>query len=99
MHDAIRDFTLQGETTDNNLVQTKENIIKFVEDRMRDEGFIPVLDIEPQFTLNYVPEDEKFIFMITVYGVHVGDGAWQAGGMMGGKIIMKSSPPTKSNPS
>jgi hypothetical protein len=96
MHDEIRKFLLTGVISDTDVVKTRERLISAVEANMRDEGYVPDLDKEPQFTREYVADTERFNFVLTVYGVYVGkDKAWATGGVMGGKTIMKSIPATK----
>lgn len=93
MHEKVYDFTLEGEIADGNLVQSKAELIKAIEDGMRDGGYVPLLDIDPQFTLTYKPEEEKYDFVLTVYGVE-NDNPWEISGVMYGKTI-KSSMQTK----
>lgn len=96
MHDDIKKFFLSGDISSANVVQTKERLIQAQEAIMRDEGYVPDLDKEPQFTRNYVEETNRFTFALTVYGIYVGkDKAWATGGIMGGKTILKSIPATK----
>lgn len=68
MHDDIRAFRLEGEISDDNLVETKERLIRFVEVQMYDEGYAPVLDLGEHFTLDYQPDTETYQFRLTVYG-------------------------------
>jgi hypothetical protein len=101
MHEEIKKFSIQGIVGDEaDVVQNKENLILFVEGDMRDEGYVPVLDMDPQYTQQYQPVNNWFEFALSVYGVHVGeDKAWDVAGMMNGKMIMKSTPLTKSKES
>ena len=88
MHDEIRKFYLEGELDEVKLVSTKERIVLHLENMMRDYGFVPSVDNEPQFTLDYKPEVSKFDFKLTVYGVKVEkERAWQISGMTSGKEI------------
>jgi hypothetical protein len=90
MHEDIKTFSLDGEIGDSNLIEGKERLINFLEVSMRDCGAVPVLDIEPQFTLDYQPDKETYKFMLTLYGVHVGEeAAWETAGLMSGRKIMK----------
>lgn len=96
MHDDIKKFFLTGEISDKDIVKAKERLVEAQEAIMRDEGFVPDLDKEPQFTMSYLPQLSKFTFELTIYGIHVGrDKAWATGGIMGGKIISKYTPATK----
>lgn len=93
MHDEIRKFSLEGLLGEPNIVKTKERLVDYVETLMRDYNYVPVLDLEPQFTLDYSPDDGGFKFTLTVYGVHVEkEKAWSTGGIMSGKEIPKYIP-------
>lgn len=95
MHDDIKRFELVGQVTHDKFVATREALIKNVEGSMRDEGYVPVLDLHPQFTRQYDAEREVFDFHVSVYGVHVGEQAWQIAGMTNGRLIERSTHPTK----
>lgn len=96
MHDDIKKFLLTGEISDQDIVKTKARLVEAQESVMRDEGYAPDLDKDPQFTMSYLPELRKFNFVLTVYGIFVGkDKAWTTGGVMGGKTILKSTPAAK----
>jgi len=96
MHDDIKKFLLQGEISSKDIVKTQARLVEAQESVMRDEGYAPDLDKEPQFTMTRHPEQDKFTFVLTVYGIYVGrDKAWATGGVMGGKPIMKSTHPAR----
>lgn len=96
MHDDIKKFLLTGEMSDDNVVQTKQRLVEAQEGVMRDEGYVPVLDMEPQFTLSYLPELKKYTFVLTMYASYAGkDRSWSTGGVMGGKMISKYIPADK----
>lgn len=99
MHDEIIRYHLEGEISDADVVTNKERLVFFVESQMRDEGVVPTLDMDPQFTLEYNQEREVFDFSLSVYGSYVGSEAWETAGLMTGRKIMKSIPPTKSKES
>lgn len=92
MHDDIRKFDLEGELGEPNVVTTRDRLVDFVEESMRDYGYVPALDIEPQFTLDYNMETESFNFKLTVYGIEVGkERACKLGGILSGKEIVRYS--------
>lgn len=100
MHDDIKRFPLDGTLEDRNIVSAKERLVRFQETAMRDDGFVPVLDLHPHFTLDYDPAAESYQFTLSVWGSYVGeDKSWLVDGMMDGKTIMKSILPTKSKES
>lgn len=97
MHDEIKKFALDGIIADSsNLVKAKENLVKNLEDQMRDFGYVPALDLEPQFTLQFAPEYERYDFVLSIYGIYVGkDKSWDTAGIMTGKPIMRYTPTLK----
>jgi hypothetical protein len=101
MHEDIKTFSLNGEIDDSNLVETKERLVEALEDMIRDHGCVPVLDMDPQFTLNYIPDREIYEFVLTIYGVRIDEekDAWATVGMMNGKPIMRYIPKNKSKES
>lgn len=96
MHDEIRKFSLEGDLGEPNIVATKERLVDYIESLMRDYSYVPALDLEPQFTLDYSTEAKSFKFTLSVYGVKVDkEKAWTTGGIMSGKEIPKYIPQTK----
>lgn len=96
MHDEIRKFSLEGELGEPDIVKTKERMVSYIEGLMRDYSYVPALDLEPQFTLDYSHEREGFNFTLSVYGVLVEkEKAWSTGGIMSGKEIPKYIPQPK----
>ena len=100
MHQEIVDFHLEGEVLEQNLVKQKETLVRAVEDGMRESGHVPILDIEPQFSLEYqMGNVGKFKFHLTVYGVWVGEESWDVAGVTNGKKILKYTQKPKSSQS
>lgn len=83
----IRRFQLDGTTTTTNLEQKRETFRLALLGMMRDEGFVPLLDLDPVFRWTWLKDDE-YGFVYTWQGVHVGkEKAWQTEGILGGKIV------------
>ena len=97
MHESIRKYSLNGVVKYDLFTQVRGTLEKAIEDRMRDEGYVPVLDLDPQLTQSM--EDGNFNVTMSVYGAYVGEKSWQVAGLMNGKPIMKHTPKTKLNPS
>jgi hypothetical protein len=96
MHDELIRYTLDGEIVDSNLEDRKARLVRFLESGMRDEGVLPSLDVAPHFTLDYHPEVETYQFLLSIYGVWVGvEKAWQSEGATAGKMMSKSTVPSK----
>lgn len=96
MHDDVKRFALTGEITSGTFVSARDALIKEVEDSMRDEGFVPVLDLNPQFTRTFNPETETFEFELSVYGAYVGEEtAWDVGAWTNGTLTERSTRPQR----
>lgn len=90
MHDEIKRFYLTGEITSDKFLEAREALIKDVEDNMRDEGYVPVLDLLPQFTRNFNPESEVFNFELSVYGAKCNEER-KYSGVLNGVLIERSA--------
>jgi hypothetical protein len=96
MHDEIIRYYLDGTLNSTNVVAVKENLIHFLEQRMRDDGCVPHLDLEPQFSRDYDESTETYQFKLTVYGTFVGEEAWASSGVTSGKTMKRpTTPPAK----
>jgi hypothetical protein len=77
-------------------MQARERIIKDVEDEMRDEGYVPVLDFPLYFTRDYNLADQTFDFEVTICGAFIGEEeSWLIGGISNGNKVPKFTHPTK----
>lgn len=96
MHKEIKNFHLSGEIGTDNFMQTRERLIQEVEEDMRDEGYVPLLDLEPQFSRDYNEGTQTFDFQLTVYGVYVGEEqAWEIAGLSNGRPVPRRTPKNK----
>ena len=98
MHESIKRYHLTGEVKYDMLTRVRETLERTIEGNMRDEGYVPVLDMEPQLTQS-LKSNGNFEVTMSVYGAFVGDDAWNVAGIMGGKSIMKHIPKAKLNQS
>ena len=72
-HKPIKSFYIDGVISDDShIVRLKEEYIRLLIVQMRETGYIPRIDIEPDFTLEYDSEKNCFRFKLTVYAIHVG---------------------------
>jgi len=72
-HKPIKNFMVDGIIKDEAAVpRLKEEYIRLLIVQMRETGYVPRIDIEPSFTLDYNNEKESFNFKLTVYGIFVG---------------------------
>lgn len=72
-HKTIRRFFLDGNIKDEaNLARLKIEYIRLLVSEMRLAGYVPRIDIEPDFTIEYNEKTESFIFNLSIYGTYVG---------------------------
>lgn len=96
MHQDIKRFSLDGNITSDAFLQERERLIEDLEADMRDQGYVPVLDLLPHFTREYDAESEAFTFILSCYGTEVGEEeSWAIAGIMNGRAIPRSTPMSK----
>jgi hypothetical protein len=72
-HKAIKKFNLSGVIHDESaLGRLKMEYIRLLESEMRLSGYVPRLDIVPDFTVDYNEKKKYFEFELTVHGIHTG---------------------------
>lgn len=95
----IEAFTATGAVADTGDFY-KYKVYKVESDLMKDmaeRGFVQVLDITPIINIEYSAEKECFLYELTMFGIEVGDDAWEYIGWMNGRLITRT-PPSKSGP-
>jgi hypothetical protein len=86
-HRPIKRFFLEGDIYDDAaLIRLKAEYIKLLILEMKLSGYVPRLDIDPDFTIEYNIKAEIFRFQLSLHGVYVGkkksewiqgiDGSW-----------------------
>ena len=81
-HKPIKKFNLNGIIHDESaLGRLKQEYIRLLESEMRLSGYVPRLDINPDFTVDYNDRKKYFEFELTVHGIHTGrkQSEWIAG--------------------
>lgn len=72
-HRKIKQFCLDGNIHDESAIpRLKGEYIRLLVSEMRETGYSPRFDIEPDFTIEYIQDKEYFKFELSVYGVYVG---------------------------
>jgi hypothetical protein len=70
-HRKITKFGLEGEIFDDaKIPKIKDQYINMIYNGMRNKGYAPRYDIDPDFTISY--NGKTFEFKLSVYGVYVG---------------------------
>ena len=72
-HKSIKRFNLSGTIHDEStLGRLKIEYIRLLSSEMRTLGYVPRIDIDPDFTIDYNSEKKIFNFELSVHGVYVG---------------------------
>ncbi len=72
-HKQIRRFQESGVIGDDkSILRLREQYIKILTERMRDDGYVRVLDLDPAWSIQYDSEKERYSFLLTIHGVYVG---------------------------
>lgn len=98
MHEAIRRFEIEGSLRDNDIPRLRPHFENLLRQNMRDSGYVPVLDLDTQWSTDYLESADQYFFVLSMYGIRVGKGnAWTIEGISDGQKIMRT-PQTKSRP-
>ncbi len=72
-HKPIKKFNLKGNIYDDSaLVRLRDEYARLLTTEMKISGYVPRLDINQDFTIEYNQEKQYFEFELTLYGVYVG---------------------------
>ena len=72
-HRPVKKFSLDGIIHDDSaFARLKAEYINLLTTEMRILGYVPRLDINPDFTIDYNEPKHYFEFEISLYGVYVG---------------------------
>ena len=72
-HKPIKKFNLSGVIHDESAIgRLKQEYVRLLESEMRLSGYVPRLDIDIDFTIDYNEKKKYFEFEITVHGIHTG---------------------------
>lgn len=73
MHEQIIGFSEEGTLKDDSkIVETQQIMSKILADRLYTTGYLPVIDVDVQWTTHRDDEEDCYLFKITMYGVYVG---------------------------
>ena len=72
-HKKIKKFSLDGIFQDDAAIaRLKIEYINLLKSEMYLTGYVPRLDIDPDFTIDYNVDKNIFNFIISIYGVYLG---------------------------
>ena len=91
MKKNIHNFTITGViASDSLIIKSKDHYERLLLQKMRDGGYVPVLDMSPQFNLKYIEIKDNYFFSLTMYGVFVGKKkAFEIEGFSGQEFIKR----------
>lgn len=73
MNKKLKSFGMQGEIHDDSAIpRLRVEYERLIESDMREQGYVPILDLDTQFSLLYDEGKDIYEFDIIVYGVFVG---------------------------
>jgi len=69
----IKTFWINGVIKDDSdIIRLREMYERLLTEEMRSKGYVPVLDLDPQFSLKYNNDKDQYTFNLEMYGVFVG---------------------------
>jgi hypothetical protein len=72
-HKPLKKFSLDGSIHDESATpRLKNEYIRLLISEMKLTGYVPRIDIEPDFTIDYNSKKRCFDFEVSVYGIYVG---------------------------
>ena len=96
-HKPIKRFPIKVEFADDSgIPRLRYQYESMLTHDMRSKGYVRVLDIDTNFSIEF--NGETWVFLMTLYGVYVGKKkAWQSEGITQGKLIPRTTRQTISN--
>jgi hypothetical protein len=72
-HKPIKKFGLEGMIHDEALIgRLRSEYVRLITSQMKLAGYVPRLDIDPDFTIQYNSTKEYFEFKLSIYGIYTG---------------------------
>lgn len=90
-HKPIKRFQVRVEfLDDSDMVRIKHQYESMLTHQMRDKGYLRVLDIDTNFSVEF--DGTTWMFLMTLYGTYVGKKtAWQHEAITQGKLIPRNT--------
>lgn len=94
-HKKIKQFTIDGQIYDEaDVVRLREQYDSIMDHYLRGRGYVPHLDLDPVFTLDY--NGNYFEFKISWYGIYLGKAKAKCYKGLSGTKLVPMSPMTQS---
>ena len=69
----IHDFWMSGIIKDDSKIQSlRENYERLLIQQQREKGYVPVFDMQPQFSIKYNHEKDHYSFNLVMYFIYLG---------------------------
>ena len=90
-HKPIKKFQIKVEFLDDaDMIRVKHQYESLLTYKMRDSGYLRVLDIDTNFSVEF--DGQTWAFLMTLYGIYVGKKkAWHSEAIMQGKLIPRTT--------
>lgn len=73
MNKKLKSFGMQGKIHDDSAIpRLRKQYEHMIEEDMRMNGYVPILDLDIQFSLEYDESNDTYEFDLVIYGVFVG---------------------------
>lgn len=91
MNKKLKSFGMQGQIHDDSAIpRLRKQYEHIIEEDMRSQGYVPILDLDIQFSLEYEESSDIYNFDIVLYGIYVGKKkSYQYEGFSGQALIPK----------
>lgn len=91
MNKKLKSFGMQGQIHDDSAIpRLRKEYERVIEQDMRSQGYVPILDLDIQFSLDYDESSDTYNFDIVLYGIYVGKKkSYQYEGFSGQALIPK----------
>ncbi len=91
-HPKIHRESIEGIIdSDKDIPRMKQELIRLITDSMSDDGYVPVLDLLPAFSTEYVKG--HYEFLLSIYFVKIGKEAYKWSGLSDNKLISRYTLP------
>ena len=90
-HKQIKKFQISVNfLDDSDLIRVRNQYENLLVSKMKDQGYVRVLDIDTAFSVEFT--GETWQFLMTIQGIYVGRRkAWQSEGVTQGKLIPRNT--------
>jgi hypothetical protein len=91
MAKQLKSFGMSGQISDDSAIpRLRKEYERLIDQNMRLQGYVPILDLEPLFHLEYVHEEDTYNFELVIYSMYIGKRrSQQYAGFSGQSLVPK----------